>query len=78
MLSCADNHTIIFYTSSSLAVGQGSSQACNFTAVFIVFSVVEFYAVFKTSPVNGPHLNAWGFDISAEECPQQKKHASLV
>ena len=27
----------------------------------------------KTSSANVPHLNAWGFDISAAEFPQQKK-----
>ena len=27
----------------------------------------------KTSSVNGPHLNVWGFDISAAEIPQQTK-----
>ena len=32
----------------------------------------------KTSSANVPHLNAWGFDISAAEFPQQKKRASLV
>ena len=32
----------------------------------------------KTSSANVPHLNVWGFDISAAEFPQQKKRASLV
>ena len=27
----------------------------------------------KTSSANGPHLIVWGFDISAAECPQQKR-----
>ena len=27
----------------------------------------------KTSSANVPHLNAWGFDISAAEFPQPKK-----
>ena len=27
----------------------------------------------KTSSANVPHLNAWGFDISAAEFPQQNK-----
>ena len=27
----------------------------------------------KTSSANVPHLNVWGFDISAAEFPQQKK-----
>ena len=27
----------------------------------------------KTSSANVPHLNAWGFDISAAEFPQQTK-----
>ena len=27
----------------------------------------------KTSSANGPHLNVWGFDISAAEFPQQTK-----
>ena len=38
-----------------------------------LFSVSEFYAVFKTSSVNGHHLNVWGFDISAAEFPQQTR-----
>ena len=32
----------------------------------------------KTSSANVPHLNVWGFDISAAEFPQPKKRASLV
>ena len=31
----------------------------------------------KTSSANVPHLNVWGFDISASEFPQQKKRASF-
>ena len=31
----------------------------------------------KTSSANVPHLNVWGFDISAAEFPQQKKRASF-
>ena len=27
----------------------------------------------KTSSANGPHLNVWGFDISAAEFPQPNK-----
>ena len=37
------------------------------------FSVGEFHAASKTLSANGSHLNAWGFDISAAEFPQQKK-----
>ena len=37
------------------------------------FSVGELHAASKTSSANGPHLNAWGFDISAAEFPQQTK-----
>ena len=29
----------------------------------------------KTSPANGPHLNVWGFDISAAEGPIHTKDA---
>ena len=65
MLSCAFNYTIITDTSSSLALDQGSSQTYKFTTAFIFFSIEEFYAVFKTLSVNGPHLNVWGFDISS-------------
>ena len=57
MRSCADNHTIIFDTSSSLTIIQKSSQACNFAAPFSVLSVSEFHATSKTSSANGPHLN---------------------
>ena len=32
----------------------------------------------KTSSANVPHLNVWGFDISAAEFPQQKKRASQM
>ena len=67
MWSCADNHTIIFYTSFSLAVAHGSSQVCNLTAVFHVFSVGDLHAASKTSSANGPHLNVWDFDIFATE-----------
>ena len=42
------------------------------------FSVRELRDASKTSSANGPHLNAWDFDISAAEFPQQKKRASLV
>ena len=31
----------------------------------------------KTTSANVPHLNVWGFDISAAEFPQQKKRASF-
>ena len=31
----------------------------------------------KTSSANVPHLNVWGFYISAAEFPQQKKRASF-
>ena len=37
------------------------------------FSVGELHAASKTSSANGPHLNAWGFDISTAEFPQQNK-----
>ena len=42
-------------------------------APFSVFSVGELHAASKTSSANGSHLNAWGFDISAAEFPQQTK-----
>ena len=42
------------------------------------FSVGELHAASKTSSANGSHLNAWDYDISAAEFPQQKKRASLV
>ena len=37
------------------------------------FGVSVKFADGKTSSANVPHLNVWGFDISAAEFPQQKK-----
>ena len=64
-----DNHIIIFDTSSSLAVGHGSSQGCNSAAAFSVFP--------KTSYANGLNLNVWDLTISAAECLQQKKQTDF-
>ena len=50
-----------------LAVGQGSSQACNLTAAFRVFFFpsANFTLRSKPRPAMGPHLNVWDVDISA-------------
>ena len=77
MLSCADNHTMIFYTSSSLAAAHRSSQACNLTAAFPVIAVDELHAASKTSSAKGPHLIVWDFYMSAAEIPQRKKPVYL-
>ena len=44
----------------------------------VKFADGEFDAALKTSSVNGPHLNVWGFDISAAEFLQHKQRTSLV
>ena len=64
--TCADNHTIIFYASSSLAVAHGSSQACNLSAAFhVFFRQRTSRCVQNHVRQRAPFFNVCDFDISA-------------
>ena len=42
-----------------------------------ILPLANFTLCSKTSSANGPHLNVWGFDISAAEFPQHKIRSGL-
>ena len=75
----ADNHTIIIDTkfTFSLAVGQGSSQACNFVDPVNFFFRLRISRYVQNVVRKRAHLNVWSFDISAAEFAHQEKRASL-